>query len=82
MTRTTTKYAITTLALVVLGATAAMAQAPTRLRTAVIDVQRILAESEAGKIELAQLKKLEEEKSAQLQKMEAEINKAKERKSK
>jgi Skp family chaperone for outer membrane proteins len=57
------------------------AQAPTqpRLHTAVIDVQRILAESEEGKKEIARIKKVQDERLQKLNLLEAEVQKLKDK---
>ncbi len=62
-----------------LGTTSPQAQAPARMTTAVIDVQRILAESSAGKAELERIKKLEEKKATDLAAFESEIKRRKEK---
>lgn len=46
-----------------------------KIHTAVIDVQRILAESEEGKKEVARIKKLQDERLQKLNQMEQEIQK-------
>lgn len=51
------------------------AQTPAKLTTAVIDVQRILAQSVEGKKEMARLKKIEDEKAQTLAAIEADVNK-------
>ena len=79
MIRTTISFPLLTAALALAVGAPSWAQAPESLRTAVIDVQRILAESEAGKKEIARIKKTETEKAERLKGMEAEINKLKEK---
>ena len=68
-------YALGTLAIGLAGllctAQTTRAQAPTRIQTAVLDVQRILAGSEAGKRELERIKKIEDQKTTRLKEMEA-----------
>lgn len=51
----------------------AMAQTTAPSRVAVINVQRVLAESEAGKAALEKLRKSQEERTARLKKMDDEI---------
>lgn len=51
----------------------AMAQTTAPSRVAVINVQRVLAESEAGKNALEKLRKSQEERTARLKKMDDEI---------
>src|SRR5687768_5480078 len=55
-----------------------LAQAP-KLMTAVIDVQRILAESIEGKKEIERIKKVQEGKLQQINTMDAEIQKLKDK---
>ena len=61
------------------GSKPARAQTPVKLVAAVIDVQRILAESEEGKKEIARIKKVQDEKLQQLNQMDAEIQKLKDK---
>lgn len=51
----------------------AMAQTASPARIAVINVQRVLAESESGKAALEKLRKMQEERTAKLKKMDDEI---------
>ncbi|MFN2442412.1 MAG: OmpH family outer membrane protein [Thermoanaerobaculia bacterium] len=51
----------------------AMAQTTSPARIAVINVQRVLAESESGKAALEKLRKMQEERTAKLKKMDDEI---------
>ena len=66
------KKLMTTLVLAVL-AVPAFAQTTAPSRVAVINVQRVLAESETGKAALEKLRKLQEERQARLKKMDDEI---------
>lgn len=59
--------------LVVALAVPAMAQTTSPARIAVINVQRVLAESESGKAALEKLRKMQEERTAKLKKMDDEI---------
>jgi outer membrane protein len=55
------------------------ARAQVRLQAGVIDVQRILAESEEGKKEIARIKKVQDEHMQHLNQVEAEVKKLKEK---
>jgi Skp family chaperone for outer membrane proteins len=74
-----TTLAAAAAAVTLLAPAVARAQAPTRITTAVIDVQRILAESEEGKKEVARIKKLQDDRVKKLQEMEAEIQRLRDR---
>src|SRR5689334_25228671 len=82
MTRLTKTIAAVGIGLLLLpGIGRAQGQAPARLLTAIIDVQRILAESEEGKKEIARIKKVQDDKMQQLNQMEADVQKMKDKRS-
>src|SRR5438093_5314025 len=58
---------------------AVTAQAPVKLSTAVIDVQRILNESVEGKKEIDRIKKVQEQKLQEINQKDAEIQKLKDK---
>jgi outer membrane protein len=66
-------------AMVVAVSSLALAQASTEQHFAVIDVDRVLNDSEAGKKELARIKQIREAKLAELEAMRAEIEKSREK---
>lgn len=67
------KKVFVSIGLVVALAVPAMAQTTAPARIAVINVQRVLAESESGKAALEKLRKMQEERTAKLKKMDDEI---------
>jgi len=67
------KKVFVSIGLAVALAVPAMAQTTAPARIAVINVQRVLAESESGKAALEKLRKMQEERTAKLKKMDDEI---------
>jgi outer membrane protein len=67
------KKVFVSIGLAVALAVPAMAQTTAPARIAVINVQRVLAESESGKAALEKLRKMQEERTARLKKMDDEI---------
>lgn len=66
------KYLVT-LGVAMAIAVPAVAQTTAPARIAVINVQRVLTESEAGKVALEKLRKMQEERTARLKKLDEEI---------